>query len=109
MALSAAVGLSGEDAQKAAFSIKAKAVSLNRHGAEVQLNRELPIGSTIMVRNQRFAYDQAIRIAPGNSRVVAKLTDQTPLLMDQQTGEGHVMVFASTFDNVANDFPLPIA
>jgi len=53
MALSAAVGLSGEDAQKAAFSIKAKAISLNRHGAAVQLNRELPVGSTIMVRNQR--------------------------------------------------------
>jgi len=53
MALSAAVGLSGEDAQKAAFSIKAKAVGLNRHGAAVQLNRELPIGSTVMVRNQR--------------------------------------------------------
>jgi hypothetical protein len=49
---------------------------------------------------------QAIRIAPGNSRVVAKLTDQTPLLMDEQSGEGHVLVFASTFDNVANDFPL---
>jgi hypothetical protein len=55
MALSAAVGLSGEDARKAAFSIKAKAVSLNRHGAAVQLNRELPIGSTIVVRNQRGA------------------------------------------------------
>ena len=53
MALSAAVGLSGEDAQKAAFSIKARAVSLNRHGAAVQLNGELPIGSTIMVRNQQ--------------------------------------------------------
>jgi hypothetical protein len=26
--------------------------------------------------------------------------------MDHQVGEGHVLVFASTFDNVANDFPL---
>jgi hypothetical protein len=49
---------------------------------------------------------QAIRIDPGKSRVVARLTDQTPLLMDQQVGGGHIMVFASTFDNVANDFPL---
>jgi hypothetical protein len=48
---------------------------------------------------------QAIRIAPGSARVVAKLTDQTPLLMDQQVGSGHIMVFASTFDNIANDFP----
>jgi hypothetical protein len=26
--------------------------------------------------------------------------------MDHQVGEGHILVFASTFDNVANDFPL---
>jgi hypothetical protein len=49
---------------------------------------------------------QAIRIAPGSARVAARLTDQTPLLMDQQVGSGHILVFASTFDNVANDFPL---
>ena len=49
---------------------------------------------------------QAIRIAPGSARVAARLTDQTPLLVDQQMGDGHVLVFASTFDNVANDFPL---
>jgi hypothetical protein len=49
---------------------------------------------------------QAVRVAPGNARVAARLSDQTPLLMDHQMGEGHVLVFASTFDNVANDFPL---
>jgi hypothetical protein len=49
---------------------------------------------------------QAIRVAPGSARVAAKLTDQTPLLTDQQLGEGRVLVFASTFDNLANDFPL---
>jgi hypothetical protein len=38
--------------------------------------------------------------------VAAKLSDQTPLLIDQQLGEGHILVFASTFDNVANDFPI---
>ena len=49
---------------------------------------------------------RAIRVDPGDARVVAKLTDQTPLLLDQQMGEGHVVVFASTFDNIDNDFPL---
>jgi len=49
---------------------------------------------------------RAIRVAPGDARVVARLTDQTPLLLDQQLGEGHVLVFASTFDNIDNDFPL---
>jgi hypothetical protein len=49
---------------------------------------------------------QSIHIQPGNARVVAKLTDGTPLLMDQQDGAGHILLFTSTFDNVANDFPL---
>jgi hypothetical protein len=49
---------------------------------------------------------KAIKIDPGKSRVAARLSDETPLLIDQQLGEGHVEVFASTFDNIDNDFPL---
>jgi hypothetical protein len=49
---------------------------------------------------------QAIRVAPGDARVAARLSDGTPLLLDRQVGAGRVLVFASTFDNVANDFPL---
>lgn len=53
MALHASVGLSGEDRQKAAFNMTAKATNLNRHGAAVQLNRELLIGTVLKVKNQR--------------------------------------------------------
>ena len=49
---------------------------------------------------------RAIRVAPGAARVVARLTDQTPLVLDQQLGDGHIVVFASTFDNIDNDFPV---
>jgi hypothetical protein len=49
---------------------------------------------------------QAIRVTPGDARVVARLSDQTPLLLDQQAGQGRILIFTSTFDNVANDFPL---
>jgi Aerotolerance regulator N-terminal/von Willebrand factor type A domain len=42
----------------------------------------------------------------GRSRVVARLADGTPLLLDKQIGQGHVLVFASGFDNVTNDLPL---
>jgi hypothetical protein len=34
------------------------------------------------------------------------LSDNTPLLLDKKIGEGRVLVFASTFDNISNDFPL---
>jgi hypothetical protein len=52
---------------------------------------------------------QAIRVTPGDARVAARLSDGTPLLLDRQVGTGRVLVFASTFDNVANDFPLHTA
>jgi hypothetical protein len=49
---------------------------------------------------------QVVRVDPGQSRVIARLTNQVPLLLEKQVGEGRVLVFASTFDNIANDFPL---
>jgi len=49
---------------------------------------------------------QAIRVDPGKSKVVARLSDETPLLLEKQIGEGRALVFASTFDNISNDFPL---
>ncbi len=53
MSLNASVGLSGEDRQKAAFKVEAKATNLNRHGAAVQLQRDLPVGSTVTLQNKR--------------------------------------------------------
>jgi hypothetical protein len=53
MALNAPVGLSGEDRQKCSFTMPARATNLNRHGAAIQLNRELSVGSTVIVRNKR--------------------------------------------------------
>jgi len=65
MALNAPVGLSGEDRQKCSFTIPAKATNLNKHGAAIQLNRELLVGSTVVVRNKSGAEVSA--------RVVAQL------------------------------------
>ncbi|HEY5055385.1 MAG TPA: BatA and WFA domain-containing protein [Acidobacteriaceae bacterium] len=52
----------------------------------------------------KFFY--AANVDAGNARVMAKLGDGTPLLMDKQMGEGHVLLFASGLDNVTNDLPL---
>jgi hypothetical protein len=52
----------------------------------------------------KFFYASAVK--PEKARVVARLADGTPLLMDKQMGEGHVLLFASGFDNVTNDLPL---
>ena len=53
MALSAPVGLSGEDSQKCPFTMPAKATNLNRYGAAIHLPRQLSVGSTVTVRNAR--------------------------------------------------------
>jgi hypothetical protein len=49
---------------------------------------------------------RSVRVEPATARVLAKLSDETPLLIEQQIGEGRVLTFASTFDNLSNDFPL---
>ncbi|MEZ5352216.1 MAG: BatA and WFA domain-containing protein [Bryobacteraceae bacterium] len=48
----------------------------------------------------------ALNVDPKDATVVASLNDRTPLLLEKRIGEGRVLLFASTFDNVANDFPL---
>ncbi len=63
MALSAAIGLSGEDRQKCSFTMTAKATNLNKHGAAIQLNRELLVGSTVVVRNKSGAQVSARVVA----------------------------------------------
>jgi len=65
MGLNASVGLSGEDRLKVSFTMPAKATNLNKHGAAVQLARDLVIGSVVTIKNQRGAQVSA--------RVVAQL------------------------------------
>ena len=52
----------------------------------------------------KFFY--AVSVDPTGARVVARLADQTPLLLEKQIGEGRVLLFTSGFDNLTNDFPL---
>jgi len=54
--------------------------------------------------DSKFYY--AATVDSNNARVVARLADSTPLLLDKQIGEGHVLLLASGLDNVTNDLPL---
>jgi Aerotolerance regulator N-terminal/von Willebrand factor type A domain len=40
------------------------------------------------------------------ARVAARLGDGTPLLLDRQIGEGHILLFTSGLENLTNDLPL---
>ena len=52
----------------------------------------------------KFYY--AVSVYTTDARVVAKLSDQTPLLLEKKIGEGRVLLFTSGLDNLTNDFPL---
>jgi hypothetical protein len=42
----------------------------------------------------------------GAARVIVRLADQTPLLLEKRIGEGRVVLLTSGLDNLTNDFPL---
>jgi Aerotolerance regulator N-terminal/von Willebrand factor type A domain len=49
---------------------------------------------------------QTAQVDPAGARVIARLSDNSPLLIEKQVGEGRVLVFTSTFDNLSNDLPI---
>lgn len=63
-----------------------------------------PVGKADQWGGVKFYY--AVAIDPNGAHVIAHLTDQTPLVLEKQIGEGRVVVFASGFDNLTNDLPL---
>jgi hypothetical protein len=52
----------------------------------------------------RFYY--ATSVDSSGARVVARLADQTPLLLEKPVGEGRVVLLTSGLDNLTNDLPL---
>jgi hypothetical protein len=55
---------------------------------------------------EEVKFFQTVAVNPGKDRVLAKLTDGSPLLIEKKMGEGRVLVFTSAFDNLSNDFPI---
>jgi hypothetical protein len=62
------------------------------------------ISSTDRLSGIKFFF--ALRVEPGDARILARLTDQTPLLLEKKVGEGTILLFTSGLDNLTNDFPL---
>jgi len=52
----------------------------------------------------KFFY--ALNVDPADARVLVRLGDQTPLLLEKRIGEGRVVLLTSGLDNLTNDFPL---
>jgi hypothetical protein len=73
IALNAPVGLSGENQASTSFRLSANATNLNRHGAALQVSRELLVGTTVLVQNKRGARISARIVAQVNP-IEGKLT-----------------------------------
>ena len=81
MGLSASVGLSGEDRLKCSFTMPARATNLNKHGAAVQLTRDLPVGSVVQLRNKNGSQVSArivvlLKASPGVSTYAIEFVEQ---------------------------------
>jgi hypothetical protein len=53
-----------------------------------------------------YALDVEPGVGPDAARVIVRLGDQTPLLLEKRIGEGRVVLLTSGLDNLTNDFPL---
>jgi len=63
LALNVGVRLNGQDRQNCAFTLlPARATNLNRHGAAIQVGRELLLGSTLSMRHGRGGIETAARV-----------------------------------------------
>jgi hypothetical protein len=73
---------------------------------------DIDTGHPVMRSVERFdgvKFYQAIKVTAAKSKVLARLNDGTPLVLERQIGEGKVLVFTSTFDKLSNDLPLHAA
>jgi hypothetical protein len=81
-------------------------------------SRRLPLLATATLQDRFFGRDyqgaswpgvrfyQAVAADIPQARVLERLGDGTPILTETSVGEGRVLIFGSTFDNLSNDFPL---
>jgi hypothetical protein len=84
----------------------------SREGERFLTVTDADAGHPVLRSVDRFngiKFYQTVKVAPMKSRVLAKLNDGSPLLLERSIGEGKVLVFASTFDNISNDLPIHAA
>jgi hypothetical protein len=107
------VTLGVKSAGRTKVPVTGQAISGNRYspreGERFQAVSWLDPSHPSILKNDRWddvKFYNTVRVNPGSARVAAKLSDQGALLVDEQIGEGHVLIFTSTFDRIENDFPL---
>ncbi|HEV8412281.1 MAG TPA: BatA domain-containing protein [Bryobacteraceae bacterium] len=81
----------------------------SREGERFFSVSDLDTGHDVMKSVERFDGVKiylAANVGAKNSRVLARLSNGTPLVLERKVGEGKVLAFTSTFDNIQNDLPV---
>lgn len=63
IALKVLIEISGKDVDRSSFSATTTATNLNRNGAMLHLNRDLPLDSVLVIKNNRGARTSARVVA----------------------------------------------
>ena len=96
-----------ETAQAEKIPLAAELVSetSQTQGAGLVDNGDAALLGAGQFQNVQFFKTARITLKP-TARLIARFADGTPLLFEQPSGEGRILVFASTLDNSMNDFPV---
>jgi hypothetical protein len=81
----------------------------SRDGARFLTAAETDMSHPSLANSEHWAsgkFYYAVAVDPSNSRVVARLADGTPLLLDKKIGEGHALLLASGLDGLTNNLPV---
>jgi Aerotolerance regulator N-terminal/von Willebrand factor type A domain len=81
----------------------------SREGERFFSVSDLDAGHDVMKSVERFdgvKFYLTVNVGATKSRVLARLSNGTPLVLERKVGEGKVLAFTSTFDNFNNDLPL---
>jgi hypothetical protein len=80
----------------------------SREGERFFSVSDLDTGHDVLKSVERFDGVKiylAANVGSAKSRVLARLSNGSPLLLERKVGEGKVLAFTSTFDGVQNDMP----
>jgi hypothetical protein len=80
----------------------------SREGERFFSVSDLDNGHDVMKNVERFDGVKiylAVSVGATKSRVLARLSNGKPLVLERKVGEGKVLAFTSTFDGVQNDMP----
>ena len=84
---------------------RARGVTRDSYASVTQVDGTHPALQNV-TRWDGVRFFRTAELQPGTARVLLRLDDGSPLLIEQPRGEGRVMTFASGLDNIDNDAPV---